>query len=209
MISIYISTYLYLMYSHQPRLYLMLCLICTTAIFDQNFLNIQYFDNKYQVVISGPDKGSQHKVSRTESVKNFFKKAFLKATWDNKPISIRPIVKTPNLTAETNKYPAWCRAVLVPLTCLLFHDNWTRTPSSIKKVNPVIHYAPCAARSLNLVHVNTIEDRCPDVVSFFWTSTVSVYILQCFHSSLEYCFQKQWLWHQPYIKIPLCYQVEL
>ena len=37
----------------------------------------------------------------------------------------------------------------------------------LKKVNPLIHYTPCAAHSLNLVGVNTIEDCSADVISFF------------------------------------------
>ena len=32
----------------------------------------------------------------------------------------------------------------------------------LKKINPLIHYVPCAAHSLNLVGVNSIEDNCPN-----------------------------------------------
>ena len=39
--------------------------------------------------------------------------------------------------------------------------------AQLKKVNPLIHYTPCAAHSLNLVGVNTIEDCSADVISFF------------------------------------------
>ncbi|KAF7652124.1 hypothetical protein LDENG_00101180 [Lucifuga dentata] len=37
----------------------------------------------------------------------------------------------------------------------------------LKKQNPLIHYIPCAAHSLNLVGVNSIEDSCPDASAFF------------------------------------------
>ncbi|KAF7655413.1 hypothetical protein LDENG_00056280 [Lucifuga dentata] len=36
----------------------------------------------------------------------------------------------------------------------------------LKKQNPLIHYIPCAAHSLNLVGVNSIEDSCPDASAF-------------------------------------------
>ena len=39
--------------------------------------------------------------------------------------------------------------------------------AQLKKVNPLIHYTPCAAHSLNLVGINTMEDCCADVISFF------------------------------------------
>lgn len=37
----------------------------------------------------------------------------------------------------------------------------------LKKINPLIHYVPCAAHSLNLVGVNSIEDSCPTARNFF------------------------------------------
>ncbi|XP_057188964.1 zinc finger MYM-type protein 1-like [Triplophysa rosa] len=37
----------------------------------------------------------------------------------------------------------------------------------LKKKNPLIHYIPCAAHSLNLVGVNSIEGSCQDASKFF------------------------------------------
>lgn len=37
----------------------------------------------------------------------------------------------------------------------------------LKKENPLIHYTPCAGHSLNLVGVNSIDDCCEEVTSFF------------------------------------------
>lgn len=37
----------------------------------------------------------------------------------------------------------------------------------LKKINPLIHYVPCAAHSLNLVGVNSLEDSCPAARKFF------------------------------------------
>ena len=37
----------------------------------------------------------------------------------------------------------------------------------LKKEKPLIHYIPCAAHSLNLVGVNTIENSCQEARSFF------------------------------------------
>ncbi|KAK0137416.1 Zinc finger MYM-type protein 1 [Merluccius polli] len=37
----------------------------------------------------------------------------------------------------------------------------------LKKINPLIHYVPCAAHSLNLVGVNSIEGSCPAARNFF------------------------------------------
>ena len=37
----------------------------------------------------------------------------------------------------------------------------------LKERNPLIHYIPCAAHSLNLVGANTIDDSCEDARSFF------------------------------------------
>ena len=37
----------------------------------------------------------------------------------------------------------------------------------LKNKNPLIHYIPCAAHSLNLVGTNTVEDCCPVASSFF------------------------------------------
>jgi len=39
----------------------------------------------------------------------------------------------------------------------------------LKKINPLIHYVPCAAHSLNLVGVNTIEASSPEVGNYFDT----------------------------------------
>ena len=37
----------------------------------------------------------------------------------------------------------------------------------LKQINPLIHYVPCAAHSLNLVGVNSIEDSCQSARNYF------------------------------------------
>uniref|UniRef100_A0A8C6LVK5 TTF-type domain-containing protein n=1 Tax=Nothobranchius furzeri TaxID=105023 RepID=A0A8C6LVK5_NOTFU len=45
--------------------------------------------------------------------------------------------------------------------------KYSRLQAHLEKENPLIHYTPCAAHSLNLVGVNCVENCCEEVNSFF------------------------------------------
>ncbi len=45
--------------------------------------------------------------------------------------------------------------------------KYTGLQAHLKKINPVIHYVPCAGHSLNLVGVNSIDNSCKDASVFF------------------------------------------
>ncbi|XDV17102.1 hypothetical protein PO909_016527 [Leuciscus waleckii] len=52
--------------------------------------------------------------------------------------------------------------------------KYKSSQAHLKKQNPLIHYTPCAAHSLNLVGVYCVDNCCEEVNSFFLTAAVSV-----------------------------------